>query len=57
MQATRDVTRMEIFLSLLHLLDPNGNNSDNALAGTIHANAPNQTGVVIPTTAVLDSLR
>lgn len=59
MQATRDVTRMEIFLSLVHLLDPNGNNSDNAPAGTIgnNTNVPNQTGVVIPTTAVLDSLR
>ncbi|KAF3321836.1 transcription factor LHW-like protein [Carex littledalei] len=57
-EATRDVTRMEIFVSLVHLLDPNGNDSDNAPAGTIgnNTNVPNQTGV-IPTTAVLDSLR
>lgn len=60
MQATRDVTRMEMFLSLVHLLDPIGNNNDiGAPSGTIgnNKNVPNQTGVVIPTTAVPDSLR
>ncbi|KAJ4766694.1 Transcription factor-related family protein [Rhynchospora pubera] len=59
-EATRDVTRMEIFVSLVHLLDPTANNSDNgAHAGAIghNINVLNQTGAIIPTTAVPDSLR
>jgi hypothetical protein len=50
---------MDIFLPLVHLLDPKGNNDSGAPSGTVgnNNNVPNQTGVVIPTTGMPDGLR
>jgi hypothetical protein len=50
---------MDIFLALVHLLDPNSNNKDSgAPSGTVgnNNNVPNQTGVIIPRTGILDGL-